>query len=559
MPMDLNTDLYLISNGSMGTFPENKRSRYINRLSKPLSVQDNSLSYLYIALESVTIENSFIQYPSEEEYPDIICFNKSMEDDPDHFIIPKNFFESTSKLIDCLKTNCLIDFLKDIRLTNNKFTLQTNGKYTFFSVQLFTFLGFDKTAKLRILGQDWLDGRFKHFYGKYYVVESGHIVRFHAVRAFDLNYKSPSLIKVRSSNIKQYLSGGGYSNVLAVFPIDFANRTTFFTQKIKEYFLLNTEFLSDITIELIDENNHLIPIISGPPSILRVVIKEMTHVKDSFHIQVSSNDSNDTFLNNTTSRFKVKLPKRLDLSGNWSLALTRIYLPSKLKNLIPPFNYIKIKTILQPKNKEKHTVNEDTVITLPCTWCSSISELINILNLSLEKTPLQFKFFRDRVSIISRTRKNTLSHEIRIHIKLAGLLGFEKNTTSSNELNNETVIRLPSYKRKEGKPNNRYTFPLLPDLEYAIPPYAFLYCSMVSKTVIGSTPVSLLKIVPIQFPRLSQVKGILHEFEHLEYFSVQSTSVQTIEFELRSHDGHLLIFEDGNVLLTLTFKKNLQK
>ena len=92
---------------------------------------------------------------------------------------------------------------------------------------------------------------------------------------------------------------------------------------------MNTEFLSDITIELIDENNHLIPFISGPPSILRVVIKEMTHVKDSFHIQVSSNDSNDTFLNNTTSRFKVKLPKRLDLSGNWSLALTIIYLPSK--------------------------------------------------------------------------------------------------------------------------------------------------------------------------------------------------------------------------------------
>ena len=145
--------------------PKKKPSRYINRLSKPLSVQENSLSYLYIALESVTIENSFIQYPSEEEYPDIICFNKSMEDDPDHFIIPKIFFESTSKLIDCLKTNCLIDFLKDIRLTNNKFILETNGKYTFFSVQLFTFLGFDKSTKPHVVGPDWLDGRFKHFMG----------------------------------------------------------------------------------------------------------------------------------------------------------------------------------------------------------------------------------------------------------------------------------------------------------------------------------------------------------------------------------------------------------
>ena len=94
MLMDLNTDLYLISNGSMGIFPENRRSRYINRLSKPLSVQDNSFSYLYIALESVTIENSFIQYPSEDGYPDIICFNKSMEDDPDHFIITRIFLKA---------------------------------------------------------------------------------------------------------------------------------------------------------------------------------------------------------------------------------------------------------------------------------------------------------------------------------------------------------------------------------------------------------------------------------------------------------------------------------
>ena len=46
-----------------------------------------------------------------------------------------------------------------------------------------------------------------------------------------------------------------------------------------------------------------------------------------------------------------------------------------------------------------------------------------------------------------------------------------------------------------------------------------------------------------------------YEFDHLEYFNVQATSIQTIEVELRSHDGHMFIFKEGNVLLTLTFKK----
>ena len=74
--------------------------------------------------------------------------------------------------------------------------------------------------------------------------------------------------------------------------------------------------------------------------------------------------------------------------------------------------------------------------------------------------------------------------------------------------------------------------------------------------MIGNTPVPLLKIIPIQSKSLTQTKGDFHEFEHLEFFEIQQDIIQTIEFELRSHDGNLVIFEGGNVLSTLTFKKN---
>ena len=96
----------------------------------------------------------------------------------------------------------------------------------------------------------------------------------------------------------------------------------------------------------------------------------------------------------------------------------------------------------------------------------------------------------------------------------------------------------------------------LPDLEYVLPPYVFLYCNIVTKTVIANTPVPLLKVIPVNFSNDVQEKGIFYEFEHLEYFNVQSSTIQTIEFEVRSHDGDLIVFEKGNKLLTITFKKN---
>ena len=78
------------------------------------------------------------------------------------------------------------------------------------------------------------------------------------------------------------------------------------------------------------------------------------------------------------------------------------------------------------------------------------------------------------------------------------------------------------------------------------PPYLFLYCSIVTKTVIASTPVPLLKVIPVNFSNTNKEKGFFYEFDDLEYFNVQPTSIQTIEFELRFHDGHMLVFKNVN-------------
>ena len=220
----------------MNIFPNNKRNEYTNKLIKPISLTHNSGLRVYVAVDSVTIENSIIQYPSINDFPDIFCFNHSIEDEPDTFKLPEVYFENSQKLIQFLKSNCVHTFLKNICLRDGKVSLETNGKYTFVSIRLFDFLRIPKESSFRVLGIDWLDGRFTRYYENYYVVELGDLKIFHGAQKFDLYINTPRLIKIVSSNIKQYLCGGGYRNELATIPIKCSKRTSFFTPKSNNIF-----------------------------------------------------------------------------------------------------------------------------------------------------------------------------------------------------------------------------------------------------------------------------------------------------------------------------------
>ena len=198
----MHTDLYLISNASMLTYPDNKRNKYCNQLIRPLSRSLNSRVSTVLALDSITLENSIIQYPSLDDYPDIFCFNKSVEDKPDIFKVSEVYYETPTKFLQHLKSECVSVFFKNIYLQGGKISLESNGKYTFISTRLFDFLKLLKKNSLRVLGVDWLDGRFKRYYGKYYAIEAGDFQIFHAYQKFDLYINSPRFIKILSSNIK---------------------------------------------------------------------------------------------------------------------------------------------------------------------------------------------------------------------------------------------------------------------------------------------------------------------------------------------------------------------
>ena len=103
-----------------------------------------------------------------------------------------------------------------------------------------------------------------------------------------------------------------------------------------------------------------------------------------------------------------------------------------------------------------------------------------------------------------------------------------------------------------------YYFENVPNLEFSIPPWFFLYCDIVTPTPFGHSSIPLLKIIPIENKDIHNLNGHFYDFDNFEYFPVQGDSIQILTFQLRSHDGHLVEFVgDGNVQLTLSFKKSI--
>ena len=287
-----------------------------------------------------------------------------------------------------------------------------------------------------------MDHKFREYYGKFYIIEKGEAFTLEGKENFKLNYFLSNVNKILSPDVTEYLSGGSYRKQIGLAPIDFSKKTTFFSPKVSEYFPLSSSFKQNISVALVDERNNPILFATGPPSIVRINIIEMDNREslDSFHVQASSNNSKETFPLNSASKFKSILSKSLELSPAWMIALTRIYLPSEILNLVPPFNYIKVEEI---RSLRKQSEVRTTLVTLEKTRCLNILQLISSLNDSVKQFSLRFKLSNKKISIIANTRRGLITKSLIIHQKLAGMLGYTKSDISVGVPVDEVRIDIP--------------------------------------------------------------------------------------------------------------------
>ena len=207
-------------------------------------------------------------------------------------------------------------------------------------------------------------------------------------------------------------------------------------------------------------------------------------------------------------------------------------------------------------NKVKVSITKEKTVILPEKLYTSVDDLLTFRNGNLDHVVVRFSISENKISINSMDSGNgQIVESIQIHNKLACMLGFPQEKLSAKK---EEDVLISLMKTNDDPITNNYTFEDVPNLEFSIPPWIFLYCDIVEPTNVGNLSVPILKIIPIQNKSIHVVNGTFTEFANLEYFPISVDSFQTINFQLHTHDGYLVQFNgDESVQLTLSFQKSI--
>ena len=237
----------------------------------------------------------------------------------------------------------------------------------------------------------------------------------------------------------------------------------------------------------------------------------MSSLNEIFYLQASSDDSAGIFVENTHSNFRSKLPKAIDFDGKWMVALTSIYLPSKMRNITAAMGMIRVARL-----NTRQEIESEYQVQIPDTRCSSVAELINSLNYNFSHTPLIFKEKNEVIGISGKQTQESVYYRISLTSKLACMLGYS-NEEDDDNINAQVDIMFRSYGDDS---DSEYMFSKAPSLQYSIPPFGFLYCDIAQASTLGHLSVPILKSIPIELPPMYNTSGSFHEFDVLEYVSV---------------------------------------
>lgn len=101
----------------------------------------------------------------------------------------------------------------------------------------------------------------------------------------------------------------------------------------------------------------------------------MEHLKE-FFLTLPSWTSDKLFPDNTAGDYYVKIPKPLQLHGDWKVGMVNVVLPKCWYNVDSSDNFVIIVKIDEPSPIE---------VSIPYGWYDNVNDLINELNVSISK------------------------------------------------------------------------------------------------------------------------------------------------------------------------------
>ena len=249
----------------------------------------------------------------------------------------------------------------------------------------------------------------------------------------------------------------------------------------------------------------------------------MSSNEQGFYITLPSQSSKKLFPENNPSEYTVRLPRWIQLKGNWEIGLHSI--------AYTPWNII-------------HHLDESISFTSPGgvggkggkmrKHYSSVNDYVSSINKSLEESHVnnEIGFTYELNGKVTVTLSS--GYKVRLRREQAIVLGFmtfEDSAETYDVKNTETG----TYKANLYRETNIH-----------------VYCDIVQPQIVGDKIAPLVAIVPYQ--KTTEAYEVLHEVENIHYIPVQTKSFQNIRVHLRSSTEKSIPFQHGRAAITLHLK-----
>lgn len=251
-----------------------------------------------------------------------------------------------------------------------------------------------------------------------------------------------------------------------------------------------------------------------------------------FHVVLPSNASPRVYPDNKTSNFKIQLSERVDLHGDWEVALLEIHYPNTVQHVTEGENTITVSYV---------DGDEDVFHVQPGQYRNAnpiFLELNEILSPkftspSSEKKSTIVEVTKDDYIVI-HPFENVRDAKYTFSPKLSLQLGLIHPGPYSSE------------KHLYG------TYPI--DMTLGAPPQLYIYLDVIQDQIVGHTRAPLLRTIPVD-TRSTFGSMTTYMCDPPIYFQLKTKSFDTLEVNIRTHAGAFMPFDHGTSTLLCHFRQ----
>ena len=237
-----------------------------------------------------------------------------------------------------------------------------------------------------------------------------------------------------------------------------------------------------------------------------------------FHLTLPSNASMDCYPNNTVAKYTTKLPRNIDLEGDWEVSLSEISVPVDFHNVSENQCHLKVTT----------TKNVISTLYVPAGYYETIGKLLGVVNQLVRDMNITFSKYKKKVKL-----RNEGDYVVMFNEALGRILGFE-----------DMLVYYPGT-----------TYLAKYDVQLAVKTVEtlFVYCDVLEHVVVGDVMAPLLRIVDMKH---ATENGRMHKILNPPlYVPLQKKNFDTIEINIMCDTGNVVPFGDGKSVAVLEFKR----